>query len=124
MIPIFIAEPHGSSKTALIDELVKKDTQFEKDDFQIDFLKEFQSMPTMTIFEKCIVRLYHRFYTAELANYKCRNNNTLSEKKFLIIDRSLYDSLVYIQVEKELGELSDSYYKLLLDICQKCIEIN
>lgn len=113
MQPIFIAGPHGSGKTTLIKTLSEKSKKFIVDDFKIDFSNEMETLSVMTIFEKCLIRLYHRFYTAQLALQKCNDNK---EEKFLLIDRSIYDSLVYINVEYQLGELNEEQYIKLKEI--------
>jgi thymidylate kinase len=120
MKPIFIAGPHGSGKTTLISNLVKDSDKFIKDDFQIDFSSEMESLSIMTIFEKCLIRLYHRFYTAEFAIKKCENTN---DDKILIVDRSIYDSLVYIDVEYMLGELTEKQYRRLREITDNAINM-
>lgn len=120
MKPIFIAGPHGSGKTTLISKLVEGSDRFIKDDFTIDFSNEMESLPTMTIFEKCLIRLYHRFFTAEFAYKKCMNTD---DDKILIIDRSIYDSLVYIEVEHKLGELNEEQYTKLMEIVNSGLDM-
>ena len=114
MKPIFIAGPHGSGKTTLISKLIVKSDRFIKDDYEIDFSNDMETLSSMTIFEKCLIRLYHRFYTAELAIKKCGMSK--ENDKILVVDRSIYDSLVYIEVEYKLGELSDEQYHKLREI--------
>lgn len=121
MKPIFIAGPHGSGKTTLISNLVSNSDKFIKDDFQIDFSNDMETLPTMTIFEKCLIRLYHRFYTAEFAIKKCMMSD--DDEKVLIIDRSIYDSLVYIEVEYELGELTKEQYLKLREIVDNSLDM-
>lgn len=120
MKPIFIAGPHGSGKTTLISALTEGKKEFIKDDFEFDFSSEIESLPVMTIFEKCLLRLYHRFYTAELAIKKCSETD---REGILIVDRSIYDSLVYIEVEYKLGELTDSQYQRLRNIVDNSLEM-
>ncbi|SFO28739.1 Thymidylate kinase [Pseudobutyrivibrio sp. UC1225] len=120
MKTIFIAGPHGSGKTTLISEMVKQSTKYIKDDFSIDFTNEMDTLPEMTIFEKCLIRLYHRFYTAERAIKKSSDKN---DERVLIVDRSLYDSLVYVEVEYKLGELNDWQYNKLKDIILTGLEM-
>lgn len=117
---IFISGPHGSGKTTLISKLIKNSDKFIKDDFEIDFSNEMESLSIMTIFEKCLIRLYHRFYIAERAIEKCRNSKC---NKILIVDRSIYDSLVYIEVEYLLGELTKEQYKKLREITDSALEM-
>ena len=88
MKPIFIAGPHGSGKTTLISKLIVKSDRFIKDDYEIDFSNDMETLSSMTIFEKCLIRLYHRFYTAELAIKKCGMSK--ENDKILVVDRSIY----------------------------------
>lgn len=121
MKPIFIAGPHGSGKTTLISRLVSSSDKFVKDDFQIDFSNDMETLPSMTIFEKCLIRLYHRFYTAEFAIKKCSMSQ--DDDNILIIDRSIYDSMVYIEVEYKLGELTEEQYLKLKEIVDNSIDM-
>ena len=114
MKPIFIAGPHGSGKTTLISKLIVKSDRFIKDDYELDFSNDMETLSSMTMFEKCLIRLYHWFYTAELAIKKCGMSK--ENDKILVVDRSIYDSLVYIEVEYKLGELSDEQYHKLREI--------
>ena len=98
----------------LISKLIVKSDRFIKDDYEIDFSNDMETLSSMTIFEKCLIRLYHRFYTAELAIKKCGMSK--ENDKILVVDRSIYDSLVYIEVEYKLGELSDEQYHKLREI--------
>lgn len=52
MKPIFIAGPHGSGKTTLISKLIVKSDRFIKDDYEIDFSNDMETLSSMTIFEK------------------------------------------------------------------------
>lgn len=106
MKPIFIAGPHGSGKTTLISKLIVKSDRFIKDDYEIDFSNDMETLSSMTIFEKCLIRLYHRFYTAELAIKKCGMSK--ENDKILVVDRSIYDSLVYIEVTKDSQMIVDT----------------
>ena len=120
MKTLFISGPHGSGKTTLLNKLLQDKNHFEKLDFQIDFLKEFETISNQTIFEKCITRLYHRFYTGVLANNLCKDN---SEDKFLLVDRSIYDSIAYIEVERQLNQLNDYQYNTLKEIADNSLKI-
>lgn len=121
MKPIFIAGPHGSGKTTLISKLISESDKFIKDDYQIDFSNDMETLPSMTIFEKCLIRLYHRFYTAELAIKKCLASG--DDDKVLVVDRSIYDSLVYIEVEYKMGELTDEQYNKLREIVDNSLSM-
>lgn len=122
MTPIFISGPHGSGKTTLLNKLINGSDCFENLDFQIDFLKEFETIANQTIFEKCLTRLYHRFYTGELAIQYCKEH-AASDKKFLLVDRSIYDSYAYVEVERQLGKLNDYQYNTLVEICKNSLKM-
>ena len=49
MKPIFIAGPHGSGKTTLISKLIVKSDRFIKDDYEIDFSNDMETLSSMTI---------------------------------------------------------------------------
>ncbi len=51
MKPIFIAGPHGSGKTTLISKLIVKSDRFIKDDYEIDFSNDMETLSSMTIFD-------------------------------------------------------------------------
>lgn len=120
MKPIFISGPHGCGKTAFINELLKNNEVFEKDEFYLDFVNDLATISSMSIFEKCLLRLYHRFYTAEQAILSCQK---YTENKILIVDRSIYDSMVYNVVEYKLGTITEWQYNFLMDIAEKALEI-
>lgn len=118
---VYVSGPHGSGKSTLIQKLTALNLGILKNTFEIDFMKDFPSMPTMSIFEKCLLRLYHRFYTAKYAESIC--DQLPDDNKVMLIDRSLYDSLAYINTENELGELSAKEYQTLISISRNAISM-
>ena len=120
MKPIFISGPHGCGKTTLINKLLKDQDNFIFDDYKIDFVNDLASISAITIYEECLLRLYHRFYTAEQAILKCKN---ISDNKILVVDRSIYDSLVYNKVEYKLGKITKNQYDNLTEIADNGLKI-
>ena len=104
---VFISGPHGCGKTAFMEALLEKSEVYIKDSFFLDFVNDLPAISHMSIFEKCLLRLYHRFYTAQQANLKCKKNN---DNKILLVDRSIYDSIVYNTVEHNMGTF---FYQIL-----------
>lgn len=117
---VFISGPHGCGKTAFMEALLEKSEVYIKDSFFLDFVNDLPAISHMSIFEKCLLRLYHRFYTAQQANLKCKKNN---DNKILLVDRSIYDSIVYNTVEHNMGTLTEFQYNFLSNIEQKALEI-
>lgn len=117
---VFISGPHGCGKTAFMEALLEKSEVYIKDSFFLDFVNDLPAISHMSIFEKCLLRLYHRFYTAQQANLKCKKNN---DNKILLVDRSIYDSIVYNTVEHNMGTLTEFQYIFLSNIEQKALEI-
>lgn len=109
---VFISGPHGCGKTAFMEALLEKSEVYIKDSFFLDFVNDLPAISHMSIFEKCLLRLYHRFYTAQQANLKCKKNN---DNKILLVDRSIYDSIVYNTVEHDMETLSS------MTIFEKCL---
>lgn len=62
---VFISGPHGCGKTAFMEALLEKSEVYIKDSFFLDFVNDLPAISHMSIFEKCLLRLYHRFYTAQ-----------------------------------------------------------
>ncbi|SHO43123.1 AAA family ATPase [Anaerocolumna xylanovorans] len=120
MKPIFISGPHGCGKTTLINKLLKDQINFVLDDYKIDFVNDLASISIMTVYEECLLRIYHRFYTAEQAILKCKNT---SDNKILVVDRSIYDSLVYNKVEYILGKITKSQYDNLTEIADNGLKV-
>ena len=74
---VFISGPHGCGKTAFMEALLEKSEVYIKDSFFLDFVNDLPAISHMSIFEKCLLRLYHRFYTAQQANLKCKKKTTI-----------------------------------------------
>lgn len=73
---VFISGPHGCGKTAFMEALLEKSEVYIKDSF-LDFVNDLPAISHMSIFEKCLLRLYHRFYTAQQANLKCKKTTII-----------------------------------------------
>lgn len=108
MHPIFISGPHGGGKSTIIRELSKSDL-FIENDFDIDFTIDFPSIASLSSFERSLVRLYHRFFVANYAHTLAKNN----PDKFILTNRTVYDSEAYINVYKDLGWISESEFEKL-----------
>lgn len=117
---IFVSGPHGCGKTGFMNSLLKDSDVFVKDEFYLDFVNDLPAIEHMSIFEKCLLRLYHRFYTAEKAKLECEKCNS---NKIILVDRSIYDSMVYNVVEREMGTINEKQYSFLTDIAEKSLEI-
>ena len=120
MEAIFISGHHGCGKTALIKHLSDNKNMFVLDNFKINFIEELPTISKMNVFEECLFRLYHRFYTAKQALLKCKD---VSDRKILVVDRSIYDSMVYNKVEYSLGRMTLPQYNKLTEIATNCLEI-
>lgn len=99
--PIFVSGPHGSGKTTMINHLLK-DQIFLENDFDIDFLKECPSISTMTHFEKCLTRLYHRMYVTSYSESVAADY----PGRAILTSRGIYDSLGYINSYEKVGWLT------------------
>ncbi|MFC6232547.1 deoxynucleoside kinase [Paenibacillus allorhizosphaerae] len=95
--PIFISGPHGSGKTTLIDKLLSNYGMFVENSFDIDFISQFPSIKTLSHFERCLLRLYHRIYISYYADQFAQMQNG----KVTLVSRGIYDSEAYINVYKE-----------------------
>lgn len=120
MKPIFISGPHGCGKTALINNLLMYKDKFVFDDYSIDFRNDLTTISAMTTYEECLFRLYHRFYTAKQAFLKC---SKITDVKIMIVDRSIYDSIVYNKVEYDLGRITKIQYSMLAEISENSLKI-
>ncbi|SFO28757.1 Thymidylate kinase [Pseudobutyrivibrio sp. UC1225] len=120
MEPLFISGPHGCGKTLLIKRLIERYSDVMVDDFGINFVNDLPKISKMSIYEKSLLRLYHRFYSARRAQFICANN---PQKGVLIVDRSIYDSIVYNEVEYELGNLTKLQIDRLNDIAEQALQI-
>lgn len=108
--PIFLSGPHGGGKSTLLDQLKKQmPALFLENDFDIDFTVDFPSITSLSHFERSLIRLYHRFFIAHYAN-------SLAEKhqdKFILTNRTIYDSESYINVYRKLNWISEAEFQKL-----------
>lgn len=117
---VFISGPHGCGKTKLIKKLLVEQDVFVMNEYDIIFVEELDTIATMTTYEECLLRLYHRFYTAEQAFLKCQGEQS---DKIMIVDRSIIDSMVYNKVEFELGTLTEKQFGKLNEIAENAMKI-
>lgn len=106
---IFISGPHGAGKTTLINKLLSNHKLFLENTFNVDFLTEVPNIRTMTHFERCLFRLYHRIYCTNYAQQLAADY----PKSVLLTSRGIYDSLAYVKSYKEFNWLSDEEFSKL-----------
>lgn len=124
-ISIYISGPHGSGKTTLINNLLNNNSLFTENDFDINFFHDFPSMEVMNAFERCLVRLYHRIYTAIYTKDQCKieNESSNSIQKVLLVSRSIYDSVAYSQTEFLLSQMTNKEHDILKSIETNALNI-
>jgi len=107
--PIFVSGPHGSGKTTLLNKLLKDHDIFLENNFDIDFVTEFPTLESMSIYERCLLRLYHRIYVTNYAKSLAAQHTN----RVVITPRGIYDSAAYIETYKSLQQFtSDNSEKL------------
>ena len=97
---VFISGPHGCGKTAFMEALLEKSEVYIKDSFFLDFVNDLPAISHMSIFEKCLLRLYHRFYTAQQANLKCKKNNDNKTKNEILNSTTPFGGGIYSRTVK------------------------
>lgn len=112
---IFFSGPHGSGKTTLIENLISRYDKFQENKYDIDFLKDYPSIKTMNSFERCLIRLYHRYYVQNYSWKEAKKNN---DSKITVVSRSVYDSLAYIDTYNNLNKFSDQQYSILKKVME------
>ncbi|MBI4434515.1 hypothetical protein HY635_01740 [Candidatus Uhrbacteria bacterium] len=96
---LFISGPHGGGKSTLSKRLAAMDQRFVENDFDIDFTVDFPNIASLSPFERCLIRLYHRMFIASYAE-------TLAAKHpgaCIVTNRTMYDSEAYIHVYRDVG---------------------
>jgi len=83
---IFFSGPHGSGKTTLIEKLISRHDKFQENKYDIDFLKDYPSIKSMNNFERCLIRLYHRYY---VQNYSWKEVEKNKDSKITVVSRSI-----------------------------------
>ncbi|MEK6902234.1 MAG: AAA family ATPase [archaeon] len=107
--PIFVSGPHGGGKSALIQRLIQRDNRLTENDLTIDVAEEFQHLKLLSSFEKTLLRMLIRVVRVQRA-YEMASNEP---DRIILTDRSVYDSLAYAHVYRELEWVtSEEYMKL------------
>jgi thymidylate kinase len=112
---IFISGPHGGGKSTLIQRLVANRDRFVENDFDIDFTTDFPNLASLTDFERCLIRLYHRLFILSYADAQAARY----PDRCVITNRTIYDSEAYINVYRDLGWISDEEYRKLRTILEQ-----
>ncbi|KKT20947.1 hypothetical protein A3G55_00320 [Candidatus Giovannonibacteria bacterium RIFCSPLOWO2_12_FULL_44_25] len=107
--PIFISGPHGGGKSTLLNKLSGVSNLFLENNFDIDFTVDFPSLSSLSHFERSLIRLYHRFFIAHYANSLAKS----CPDKFIITNRTIYDSEAYINVYRKLNWISKAEFETL-----------
>jgi hypothetical protein len=93
----------------LIRKLFQKYDIFIENDFDIDFVTEFPSIKSLTDFERCLLRLYHRIYLTNYANKLAEDH----PDQVILTSRGVYDSQAYIHTYHQLGRIPEDKFKTL-----------
>lgn len=109
MTPLFLSGPHGGGKTTLTKALLAQSSAFIENGFDIDFTTDFPSLSSLSHFERCLMRLYHRFF---ITNY-ARTQAITHPEQCIITNRSVYDSEAYINVYRDLHWISEAQFQKL-----------
>ncbi len=104
---LFCSGPHGSGKTTLISNLIQENVFLLENDFDINFLENFNTIKLMSDFERCLLRLYHRIYVQNYATSNIKKNKTI------VVSRSVYDSFAYVETYYQLGKISEKEYRII-----------
>ncbi len=106
---IFISGPHGGGKSTLSRRLAVMDRRFIENDFDIDFTVDFPNIASLSPFERCLIRLYHRMFIASYAE-------TLAAKHpdaCIVTNRTVYDSEAYINAYRDVGWITAEEFRKL-----------
>ncbi len=104
---VFFSGPHGGGKTTLINSIVNHYQYVQENDFDINFLKYFNSISVMNDFERCLLRLYHRMFIANYAEQYSQKSD-----KTILVSRSVFDSFAYIDTYYQMGKIRDFEFEI------------
>ena len=107
--PVFFSGVHGGGKSTLVKRLLDSYEVFRENDFDIDFTIDFPGIADLSSFERSLIRLYHRFFIANYAQNLAKHN----PGKYILTNRTIYDSEAYINVYKELGWITQDQFSKL-----------
>src|SRR3989344_2737882 len=110
---IFISGPHGSGKSTLLKNIIEKYPELIiENDIDINFAEQIPSINNLSNFQRSLIRLVYRKFR-ELYAFKMSG---LYGGKIILTDRSIYDSLAYINTYRKLKWISEREYSKLISM--------
>ena len=104
-----ISGPHGGGKSTLTQRLAAMDRRCVENDFDIDFTVDFPHIASLSPFERCLIRLYHRIFIASYADTFAAKHPDAC----VVTNRTMYDSEAYIHVYRDVGLITTEEFRKL-----------